>query len=136
MIFFNSLRKEKFIQNKVVCKTKKERADVLLVYPIWVKRGGRGKLQRMLPPLGILSIASFLEKYDYEVHVVDLHAEVVAPETEDSDYEIRISDAALFHVLSPCDGWSFYRRQGLGKPADGGSPQRGSGPRSQLFERP
>jgi radical SAM superfamily enzyme YgiQ (UPF0313 family) len=34
----------------------------------------------MLPPLGILSIASFLEQYNYEVHVIDLHAEEITPE--------------------------------------------------------
>lgn len=59
---------------------RKLRADVLLVYPIWVSEGGRGRLQRMLPPLGILSIASFLELQGYEVHVVDLHAEQLRPE--------------------------------------------------------
>src|SRR5438045_219178 len=59
---------------------RKPRADVLLVYPIWVSEGGRGRLQRMLPPLGILSIASYLESQGYEVHVVDLHAEQLRPE--------------------------------------------------------
>jgi anaerobic magnesium-protoporphyrin IX monomethyl ester cyclase len=53
---------------------------VLLVYPIWVSEGGRGRLQRMLPPLGILSIASYLESKGYDVHVVDLHAEQLRPE--------------------------------------------------------
>lgn len=59
---------------------RKPRADVLLVYPIWVSEGGRGRLQRMLPPLGILSIASYLESQGFEVHVVDLHAEELRPE--------------------------------------------------------
>ena len=77
MNFFK--KKEKFIQNKITRKSNKDRADILLVYPIWVKRGGRGKLQRMLPPLGILSIASYLEQYNYEVHIVDLHAEEITP---------------------------------------------------------
>ena len=59
---------------------RKARADVLLVYPIWVSEGSRGRLQRMLPPLGILSIASWLEQHGLEVHVVDLHAEQLRPE--------------------------------------------------------
>lgn len=59
---------------------RKDRADVLLVYPVWVKKGGMGRLQRMLPPLGILSIASHLERRGHEVHVVDLHAEELGPE--------------------------------------------------------
>ncbi len=60
---------------------KKDRADCLLVYPIWVtEASSRGKLQRMLPPLGVLSIASYLESHGYEVHVVDLHAEQITPE--------------------------------------------------------
>src|SRR3989337_746637 len=58
---------------------KKARTDVLFVYPGWVKKGGLGKLQRMLPPLGILSIAAYLEQYGYEVHVIDLHAEEIGP---------------------------------------------------------
>ena len=33
----------------------------------------------MLPPLGILSIAAYLEQYGYEVHVIDLHAEAIDP---------------------------------------------------------
>jgi len=73
-------KKETFHKNKIERKPKKSRADVLLVYPIWVEKRGRGKLQRMLPPLGILSIASFLEKFGYEVHIVDLHAEEICPE--------------------------------------------------------
>ena len=73
-------KKETFIKNTISRKPKKERADVLLVYPIWVKKGGRGKLQRMLPPLGILSLASYLEKHGFEVHIVDLHAEEISPD--------------------------------------------------------
>jgi len=73
-------KKEKFQKNVIVREPRKERADVLLVYPIWVTKAGRGSLQRMLPPLGILSIASFLEAQNYEVHIVDLHAEELSPE--------------------------------------------------------
>lgn len=64
-----------FKKNRIVRQPRKDRADVLMVYPVWVKKQGRGKLQRMLPPLGVLSIASYLEQHGYEVHVVDLHAE-------------------------------------------------------------
>jgi anaerobic magnesium-protoporphyrin IX monomethyl ester cyclase len=71
--------RETFKKHVIARVPRKDRADVLLVYPIWVKRGGRGKLQRMLPPLGILSIAAYLEQHGYEVHVVDLHAEELSP---------------------------------------------------------
>lgn len=73
-------KKESFQKNTISRFPKKERADVLLVYPIWVKKGGRGKLQRMLPPLGILSLASYLEQHGLEVHIVDLHAEEISPD--------------------------------------------------------
>lgn len=76
-------RRERFKKNVIVRRPRKERADVLLVYPIWVERGGQGwrsSLQRMLPPLGILSIASVLEQAGFEVHVVDLHAEQLTPD--------------------------------------------------------
>ena len=66
-------------ENAIKHVPKKARADVLLVYPVWVRKGGLGKLQRMLPPLGILSIAAYLEQYGYEVHVIDLHAEAIDP---------------------------------------------------------
>lgn len=49
--------------------------DVLLIYPIWPTLGGRGKLQKMLPPLGILSIASYLEENNFKVALIDLHSE-------------------------------------------------------------
>ena len=73
-------RKESFQTNTIIREPKKTRLDVLLVYPIWVKKNGRGALQRMLPPLGVLSIASYLEKNDFEVQVVDIHAEECSPE--------------------------------------------------------
>jgi len=68
-----------FKKNTIIRRPSRERVDVLLVYPIWVKRGGRGTLQRMLPPLGILSIASYLEIHGFEVQVVDIHAEECTP---------------------------------------------------------
>ena len=58
-------RKGTFQKNAITREPKKARVDVLLVYPIWVKKNGRGALQRMLPPLGVLSIASHLEKYGF-----------------------------------------------------------------------
>lgn len=58
----------------------KTETDVLMIYPIWVKKGGRGKLQRMLPPLGVLSIASHLETHGFTVDVVDLHAQEIDPD--------------------------------------------------------
>ena len=78
-------RREQFRKNVIVREPRKERADVLLVYPIWVEVGGkvwppRNGLQRMLPPLGILSIASVLERAGLEVHVVDVHAEQIFPD--------------------------------------------------------
>jgi len=72
-------RRRTFKKNIIVRKPQRDRIDVLLVYPIWVKRGGRGTLQRMLPPLGILSIASYLEEHDFEVQIVDIHAEECTP---------------------------------------------------------
>jgi anaerobic magnesium-protoporphyrin IX monomethyl ester cyclase len=57
-----------------------ERLDALLIYPIWVTATGRGRLQRMLPPLGILSIASYLESLHYKVAVMDLHGDPMMPE--------------------------------------------------------
>ena len=71
---------KKFRKNVITWEPKKERADVLLVYPPWVVLGFRGKLQRMLPPLGILSIASCLEAEGFEVHVVDCHAREMGPD--------------------------------------------------------
>ncbi|MBI1952797.1 MAG: radical SAM protein [Candidatus Omnitrophica bacterium] len=55
------------------------RADVLLVYPPWVTYSFRSKLKKMLPPLGILSMASCLEAQGFEVHVVDCHAREMGP---------------------------------------------------------
>lgn len=59
--------------------------DVLLIYPIWPSMAGKGKLQRMLPPLGLLSIASYLESKNISVAVLDLHTDRLTPE-ETSDY--------------------------------------------------
>lgn len=64
-----------FKVNEIVRRPIKDRVDVLLIYPIWVTAFGRGKLQRMLPPLGILSIASYLKAHGFEVQILDMHAE-------------------------------------------------------------
>ncbi len=69
-----------FRKNVITWEPRKERADVLLVYPPWVVLGFRGRLQRMLPPLGVLSIASCLEEKGFEVHVVDCHAREIGPD--------------------------------------------------------
>lgn len=54
--------------------------DVLFIYPIWPSMAGKGKLQRMLPPLGILSIASYLESNNFKVSILDLHTEKLSPQ--------------------------------------------------------
>jgi anaerobic magnesium-protoporphyrin IX monomethyl ester cyclase len=53
-----------------------ERLDLLLIYPPWAVSEERGNsLMNCLPPLGILSIAAFVESHGYTVGVVDVHAE-------------------------------------------------------------
>lgn len=76
------IRKNSEIMNAIGTSNQKtsNEVDVLLVYPIWVTSSGRGRLQRMLPPLGVLSIASYLETSGYKVKVIDLHAEAITPE--------------------------------------------------------
>lgn len=49
--------------------------DLLLIYPPWASLGSRGILQNSLPPLGILSIASYVEQQGFSVQVLDVHAE-------------------------------------------------------------
>ena len=51
------------------------RTDLFLVYPPWAVLDDRAMLQNCLPPLGILSIASYAELLGYSVHVMDVHAE-------------------------------------------------------------
>jgi radical SAM superfamily enzyme YgiQ (UPF0313 family) len=52
------------------------RLDLLLVYPPWAVSEERGNsLMNCLPPLGILSIAAFVESRGYRVGVLDVHAE-------------------------------------------------------------
>jgi len=50
--------------------------DLLLIYPPWAVSGERGNsIMNCLPPLGILSIASYVESHGYRVGVLDVHAE-------------------------------------------------------------
>lgn len=52
-----------------------DRLDVALIYPPWPVLDDRAILQNSLPPLGILSIASYLESLGYSVKVHDVHGE-------------------------------------------------------------
>ena len=63
-----------------------ERIDIALIYPPWAVLDGRSILQNSLPPLGILSIASYLESKGYSVLVYDLHGEKL----EDVDLRVRL----------------------------------------------
>ncbi len=47
----------------------------MLFYPPWAVLDDRAMLQNCLPPLGILSIASYIEASGFNVHVMDVHAE-------------------------------------------------------------
>ena len=49
--------------------------DVVFIYPPWPVLDDRAILQNSLPPLGILSIASFLRDEGFKVKVYDIHAE-------------------------------------------------------------
>lgn len=51
------------------------RADLVLVYPPWPVLDDRAILQNSLPPLGILSIAAYIEGLGHVVRVHDLHGE-------------------------------------------------------------
>jgi anaerobic magnesium-protoporphyrin IX monomethyl ester cyclase len=57
--------------------------DVAFIYPPWAVTDGRAALQNSLPPLGILSIASYLESLNFNVVVYDIHGEGI------DDVEIR-----------------------------------------------
>ena len=49
--------------------------DLLLITPPWACIGSRGILQHNLPPLGLLSIAAYVEQYGFSVQIMDVHAE-------------------------------------------------------------
>lgn len=55
------------------------RIDLLLIYPPWTVLYARSVLTNALPPLGILSIASYCEQEGYVVRVIDVHAERTSP---------------------------------------------------------
>lgn len=52
-----------------------DKADLVLVYPPWPVLDDRAILQNSLPPLGLLSIASYMESLGYIVRMHDVHAE-------------------------------------------------------------
>lgn len=56
------------------------RIDCLLIYPPWTILYARAFLTNALPPLGILSIASYLEHNGFSVRVLDVHAERMSPD--------------------------------------------------------
>ena len=63
--------------NSSIQKTHKNRIDVVFIYPPWAVLSGRVTLQNSLPPLGILSIAAYLESLKLSVAVYDVHGEVI-----------------------------------------------------------
>jgi len=68
--------------------------DLLLIYPPWASLGSRGILQNSLPPLGILSIASYAEQQGFRVQVLDVHAERL----DDKEVAARIAGAKPRYV--------------------------------------
>jgi hypothetical protein len=56
-----------------------QRVDCVLIYPPWTILYARAFLTNALPPLGILSIASYLEHNGFSVSVLDVHAERMSP---------------------------------------------------------
>lgn len=52
-----------------------DRLDVLFIYPPWPVLDDRAILQNSLPPLGILSIAAYLQSLGRTVAVCDVHGE-------------------------------------------------------------
>ena len=51
--------------------------DVVLIYPPWPVLDDRAILQNSLPPLGLLSIASYMESLGHSVRVYDVHGEKI-----------------------------------------------------------
>lgn len=54
-----------------------DNVDLVLIYPPWPVLDDRAILQNSLPPLGILSIASYMESLGYRVRVYDVHGEKI-----------------------------------------------------------
>ena len=63
-----------------------DRLDVLFIYPPWAVLDDRAILQNSLPPLGILSIAAYLESLGRRVAVCDIHGEKL----DDADLRLRL----------------------------------------------
>jgi anaerobic magnesium-protoporphyrin IX monomethyl ester cyclase len=61
--------------NATTHKASNKRIDVALIYPPWAVLSGRVTLQNSLPPLGILSIASYLESLNFSAVIYDIHGE-------------------------------------------------------------
>jgi len=57
--------------------TTQSNVDVVLIYPPWPVLDDRAILQNSLPPLGLLSIASYMESLGYSVRVYDVHGEKI-----------------------------------------------------------
>lgn len=68
--------------------------DLLLIYPPWAVLEKRAILQNCLPPLGILSIASFVEAHGYSVRILDVHAERL----DDTEVVARVTEARPRYV--------------------------------------
>lgn len=64
-----------------------DRVDLVLIYPPWPVLDDRAILQNSLPPLGILSIASYMESLGYRVRVYDVHGEKI----DDAEVRRRLS---------------------------------------------
>ena len=65
-----------FSRMSFASESRDTRLDLLLIYPPWAVAEERGNsLMNCLPPLGILSIAAFVEARGHRVGVVDVHAE-------------------------------------------------------------
>ena len=62
--------------------------DVALIYPPWAVLDDRSILQNSLPPLGILSIASYLESKNYSVKIYDIHGQKL----EEDDLRKRLRE--------------------------------------------
>src|SRR4029079_19695390 len=57
--------------------TSHSNVEVVLIYPPWPELDDRAILQNSLPPLGLLSIASYMESLGYRVRVYDVHGEKI-----------------------------------------------------------
>lgn len=70
------------------------RHDAVLIYPPWPVLDDRAILQNSLPPLGILSIAAYLESLGKRVAVIDVHGEKL----DEAALRARLRDYRPRHV--------------------------------------